>query len=57
MIGDDILLARHLHPLVAQHPEFEALTQNLSITTFRYVPPDLRRAAGVRRLSRPISTS
>ena len=42
MIADDILLARHLHRLVAQHPEFEAATQNLSITTFRYVPPDLR---------------
>ena len=42
MIGDDILLATHLHRLVAQHPEFEAATQNLSITTFRYVPPDLR---------------
>ena len=41
MIGDDILLARHLHQLMAQHPEFEAATQSLSITTFRYVPPDL----------------
>jgi glutamate/tyrosine decarboxylase-like PLP-dependent enzyme len=46
MIGDDILLARHLHQLVAHHPEFEAMTQNLSITTFRYVPPDLRSQAG-----------
>ena len=46
MIGDDILLARHLHRLVAQHPEFEAATQNLSITTFRYVPPDLRAQLG-----------
>ena len=46
MIGDDILLARHLHRLMAQHPEFEAATQNLSITTFRYVPPDLRPLVG-----------
>ena len=45
MIGDDMLLARHLHGLVAQHPEFEATSQNLSITTFRYVPRDLRVAA------------
>ena len=38
MIGDDMRLARHLHALVQQHPEFEAMTQHLSITTFRYVP-------------------
>jgi hypothetical protein len=46
MIGDDMLLARHLHHLVAHHPEFEAATQSLSITTFRYVPPDLRPQLG-----------
>jgi len=46
MIGDDILLARHLHQLLAHHPEFEATTQSLSITTFRYVPPDLRSQLG-----------
>jgi glutamate/tyrosine decarboxylase-like PLP-dependent enzyme len=44
MIGDDMRLARHLHALVEQHPEFEAVTQHLSITTFRYVPTDLRTA-------------
>ncbi len=41
MIGDDIALAKQFHRLVTAHPELEALTQNLSITTFRYVPPDL----------------
>ena len=46
MIGDDILLSAHLHQLLADHPEFEAVTQNLSITTFRYVPPDLRLQLG-----------
>jgi aromatic-L-amino-acid decarboxylase len=46
MIGDDMLLARHLHQLLARHPEFEAATQGLSITTFRYVPPDLRPQLG-----------
>jgi glutamate/tyrosine decarboxylase-like PLP-dependent enzyme len=46
MIGDDILLARHLYQLMIQHPEFEATTQSLSITTFRYVPPDLRSRLG-----------
>ena len=44
MIGDDMRLARHLYALVQQHPEFEAMTQHLSITTFRYVPSDLRSA-------------
>ena len=46
MIGDDMRLARHLHRLVTEHPEFEATSQALSITTFRYVPPDLRPRLG-----------
>ncbi|HKH71397.1 MAG TPA: pyridoxal-dependent decarboxylase [Vicinamibacterales bacterium] len=46
MIGDDMRLATHLHVLVQQHPDFEAMTQHLSITTFRYVPRDLQAAAG-----------
>jgi aromatic-L-amino-acid/L-tryptophan decarboxylase len=50
MIGDDILLARHLHQLIARHPEFEAATQSLSITTFRYVPLDLRAGAGSEKV-------
>jgi aromatic-L-amino-acid/L-tryptophan decarboxylase len=44
MIGDDMRLARHLYALVREHPDFEALTQHLSITTFRYIPHDLRAA-------------
>jgi aromatic-L-amino-acid/L-tryptophan decarboxylase len=44
MIADDIRLARQLHALMQEHPDFEALTQHLSITTFRYVPRDLRSA-------------
>ena len=40
MIGDDMRLSQHLHTLVQQHPDFEAMTQHLSITTFRYVPRD-----------------
>jgi aromatic-L-amino-acid/L-tryptophan decarboxylase len=39
MIGEDIRLSRVLFDLVAAHPELEAITQGLSITTFRYVPP------------------
>jgi glutamate/tyrosine decarboxylase-like PLP-dependent enzyme len=46
MIRDDMRLARHLHQLVAAHPDFEAMSQSLSITTFRYVPPDLRAHIG-----------
>jgi aromatic-L-amino-acid decarboxylase len=41
MISDDILLARELYQIVEAHPELQAFTQGLSITTFRYVPPDL----------------
>jgi glutamate/tyrosine decarboxylase-like PLP-dependent enzyme len=41
MIEDDMQLARALYALVDEHPEFEALSQHLSITTFRYVPRDL----------------
>ncbi len=46
MIADDMRLARHLHRLVESHPEFEATSQSLSITTFRYVPADLRSQIG-----------
>jgi glutamate/tyrosine decarboxylase-like PLP-dependent enzyme len=42
MIGDDIRLSQRLHARVEAHPELEAHTQGLSITTFRYVPADLR---------------
>jgi aromatic-L-amino-acid decarboxylase len=37
-ISDDIRLARELHRRTAAYPELEALTQSLSITTFRFVP-------------------
>jgi len=46
MIGDDIRLSEHLFGLVGRHGELEAVTQGLSITTFRYVPADLRRSLG-----------
>lgn len=41
MISDDIRLAAHLFQIIPQYPELQALTHNLSITTFRFVPPDL----------------
>jgi aromatic-L-amino-acid decarboxylase len=43
MISDDMSLARQLYELLLEDPRFEALTHSLSITTFRYVPRDLRR--------------
>jgi aromatic-L-amino-acid/L-tryptophan decarboxylase len=44
-IGDDIRLARELFDRAAAHPELEAVTHGLSITTFRYAPPGMDRAA------------
>jgi glutamate/tyrosine decarboxylase-like PLP-dependent enzyme len=46
MITDDIRLARRLAGVVAAHPELEATSQALSISTFRFVPADLRARAG-----------
>lgn len=43
MIADDIYLAKSLYQDVQAHAELEALSQGLSITTFRYVPADLDR--------------
>ncbi|HAH24073.1 MAG TPA: aspartate aminotransferase family protein [Prolixibacteraceae bacterium] len=38
MINDDIELAKLLFELANRHPELEAVTHNLSITTLRYIP-------------------
>jgi glutamate/tyrosine decarboxylase-like PLP-dependent enzyme len=46
MIQDDITLARYLYDLAADHPELEAITNHLSITTLRYVPQELRASLG-----------
>ena len=43
MISDDMRLSRAMYDSVARHPELEAMTQSLSIATFRYVPSDLHR--------------
>lgn len=39
MIGEDIQLSKLMFSLAEKHPELEAITQSLSITTLRYVPP------------------
>jgi aromatic-L-amino-acid/L-tryptophan decarboxylase len=41
MISDDIQLAQELYRVVETQLELQVFTQGLSITTFRYVPPDL----------------
>jgi hypothetical protein len=41
MISDDIELSQLMFSLASGHPSLEALTQNLSITTLRYVPEGL----------------
>ena len=46
MIDEDMRLSRAMADAVRAHPEFELLTQALSITTFRFVPRDLRPRTG-----------
>ena len=46
MIGDDIRLSQAMADAVRRHAELEFATQSLSITTFRFVPPDVRPSAG-----------
>jgi len=41
MIGDDIALSRAMFEEASRHPDVEALTQSLSIATFRCVPSEL----------------
>src|SRR6185369_9387733 len=42
MIAEDIRLSKVMAEAVSRHPELQLMTQELSITTFRYVPQDLR---------------
>jgi glutamate/tyrosine decarboxylase-like PLP-dependent enzyme len=42
MIADDIRLSQLMAGEIRRHAELECMTQELSITTFRYVPLDLR---------------
>lgn len=46
LLSDDIRLSRKMFEEVAKHPEMEALTQSLSIATFRYAPMELRNDRG-----------
>lgn len=55
MIGDDIRLSERLHAAIAAHPALEAVTQGLSITTFRYVPAELRATVGTPDTERTLN--
>jgi glutamate/tyrosine decarboxylase-like PLP-dependent enzyme len=46
MIADDIRLSRAMADAVSRSDSLQLMTQELSITTFRYVPPDLRESIG-----------
>ncbi len=52
MIADDMRLSRTMADAVERHAEFERLTQALSITTFRYVPRDLKSSIGMPETER-----
>jgi aromatic-L-amino-acid/L-tryptophan decarboxylase len=52
MIADDIRLSRAMAEAVGRHAELELATQCLSITTFRYVPVDLRTRVGEELVER-----
>ena len=52
MIADDIELAHRLHDFVGEQELLEQGTVSLSITTFRFVPADLReRSVGDRAVT------
>jgi aromatic-L-amino-acid decarboxylase len=52
MIADDIRLSRVMADAVGRHAELQLVTQDLSITTFRYVPRDLRTNVGEEQVER-----
>jgi len=56
MIADDIALSRAMAAAIEAHPELELTTQELSITTFRYVPRDLRATTREANVERHLDT-
>ena len=52
MIADDIRLSRVMADAVRDRRDLELVTQDLSITTFRYVPEDLRHRVGEEAIER-----
>ena len=56
MIADDIRLSQAMAEAVGRHAELQLTTQDLSITTFRYVPARSSNDASESRRSNVIST-
>ncbi len=56
MISEDMRLSRLLAAAVEGEAELELATQNLSITTFRYVPAELRERLGDPDVERQLNT-
>jgi glutamate/tyrosine decarboxylase-like PLP-dependent enzyme len=56
MIGDDMLLARAMADAIGRAPDLECVTQALSITTFRFVPADLRSRAAEAAVAEYLNT-
>ncbi|HEX4566543.1 MAG TPA: aminotransferase class V-fold PLP-dependent enzyme [Vicinamibacterales bacterium] len=54
MIADDIALSRAMADAIERDPELQLLTQSLSITTFRYVPPEFGSRLGDSDVERQI---
>jgi glutamate/tyrosine decarboxylase-like PLP-dependent enzyme len=55
MIDNDIALSRELAAGITVHPELELVSRNLSITTFRYVPTELRAHVGTPTTERALN--
>ena len=56
MISDDIQLSRAMASAVERRADLELVTQALSITTFRYVPPALRPRLDEPRVAEYLDT-
>lgn len=52
MIADEIALAHRLYEMIGGHDSLERGTVSLSITTFRYLPADLRESADDEAVAR-----
>lgn len=55
-ISADIALSRRMHAMVGAHPELEPFTQELSISTFRFVPAALRARIGTTEVEDYLNT-
>jgi aromatic-L-amino-acid decarboxylase len=55
MIATDITLAKRLAVAIACESDLDVITQNLSIVTFRYVPPALRASMGTAESERELN--